>query len=93
MNKIDIKSFLIGVLSISCFLLIMGANNNDSVEFDNIKCNSISVFDDDSSIMSTVIIPGGVLTSNKSEDEASWIAPNGFYGGNYDLDKIRFEYK
>ena len=43
--------------------------------------------------MSTVIIPGGVLTSNKSEDEASWIAPNGFYGGNYDLNKIRFEYK
>ena len=76
MNKIDIKSFLIGVLSLSCFLLIIGANSN----LDDLTVKSIKIIDYSNPGQSATILPQGIFVSDSGLDVATFVAADGVGG-------------
>jgi len=81
MKKIDFKSFIIGILSLSIFLLMMGQRGSNGT-FDQIECNSITMTGgEDGDIY---ISDGMIMINDDKTNTASVIASYGF--GVFDSD-------
>jgi len=103
MNKIDIKSFLIGILSVCCVLLFIGARNDD-VTFGKIKCDSILLQSEsgetmivaggmnitDNNGMETALMKGIIILKDKEKDAGLLLAGDGVMGSEYSLDEKIF---
>ena len=88
MKKLDIRSYLIGALSITCVVLFMGQTGSTQIgNFDQIYANKIVLRTGGSM---TSIIPEGVFIYDESSDMATAVGAGNILGSDYSFDKQYF---
>ena len=88
MRKLDIRSYLIGVLSITCIVLFMGQVGNGQVgNFDDIYVNRIILKSGDSM---TSIIPEGLFVYDQKNDMATGVGAGHIIGTDFEFNKQYF---
>ena len=88
MKKLDIRSYLIGVLSITCIVLFMGQIGSSQIgNFDEIYVNRIILKSGDNT---TSIIPEGLFVYDEKNDMATGVGAGNIIGTDFEFNKQYF---